>query len=59
MERVLTGIDGLDRAIEGGILRGRSVIVRGPSGSGKTTMGLMFLMAGAMHGEKCAYLTLE
>lgn len=59
MERVLTGIGGLDNAIEGGVMKGRSFVLRGPSGSGKTTMGLMFLIEGARQGERCAYLTLE
>ncbi|MFH1055904.1 MAG: ATPase domain-containing protein [Candidatus Altiarchaeota archaeon] len=59
MDRVSTGIAGLDRVIEGGIPRGRSTLIKGVSGSGKTTMGLMFLAQGASENQKGAYFTLE
>lgn len=45
-ERVTTGIDGLDEILNGGVLRGNSVLVEGPPGSGKTTLGLQFIVHG-------------
>jgi len=59
MDRISTGIVGLDNFIEGGVPKGRCVVIRGPSGSGKTIFGLAFLVAGAKSGQKGAYLTLE
>lgn len=38
LERISTGLPGLDSLIEGGIPRGSTVMVAGNSGSGKTIM---------------------
>ena len=46
MERVSTGIAGLDELVDGGYPRGRTILVMGEPGSGKTTFGLQFLMDG-------------
>jgi circadian clock protein KaiC len=43
MNRLSTGIDGLDRMIGGGYPAGSPSILAGPSGTGKTTFGLQFL----------------
>lgn len=51
MERLQTGIDGLDAMIESGWLRGTSTLVVGPSGAGKTMLGLHFLRHGVEGGE--------
>ncbi len=47
MERVKSGILGLDQVIEGGFPRGSSILVTGPAGSAKTILGLQFLYEGA------------
>ncbi|MDJ0270854.1 MAG: hypothetical protein NXY59_10045 [Aigarchaeota archaeon] len=44
MERLSTGIDGLNRILGGGIPKGSWVVVLGRPGSGKSTMGRLFLM---------------
>lgn len=49
--RVPTGIGGLDKMLNGGILKGTTSVILGFSGSGKTTLGLHFLDAGAELGE--------
>jgi KaiC/GvpD/RAD55 family RecA-like ATPase len=60
IERVPSGIPGLDELMEGGLPRGRITLVTGSAGSGKTTFGVQFLWAGAVHhGEPGAYVTLE
>jgi KaiC/GvpD/RAD55 family RecA-like ATPase len=60
IDRVPTGIPGLDGLTEGGLPRGRITLVTGTAGSGKTTFGVQFLWSGAVqHGEPGAYVTLE
>ena len=44
-QRISTGIDAFDGVLEGGLIPGRSYMVRGPPGAGKTIMGLQFLTA--------------
>lgn len=58
-ERVPTGIDGLDRTIEGGLPKGRSILVTGEPGTGKTIFALQFLFEGLKRGEKCMFVTAD
>ncbi|HVI01794.1 MAG TPA: ATPase domain-containing protein [Enhygromyxa sp.] len=51
LERVQTGIVGLDAMIENGWLRGTSTLLQGPSGSGKTMVALHFLRQAVEEGE--------
>lgn len=46
LERVSTGVEGLDRMFGGGLLAGTTTLVLGPTGTGKTTLGYHFLSAG-------------
>jgi len=46
MERVKTGIPGLDELIEGGIPETDLVLLSGVCGAGKTIFGLQFLLSG-------------
>jgi KaiC/GvpD/RAD55 family RecA-like ATPase/CheY-like chemotaxis protein len=41
-----TGIPGLDQLLEGGIVRGNSLLIEGPPGSGKSTLGVRILYEG-------------
>jgi circadian clock protein KaiC len=59
IERVKSGVPGLDTAISGGFVKGRSTLVCGSYGTGKTTFCLQFLMEGAKHGENGLYITFE
>jgi KaiC/GvpD/RAD55 family RecA-like ATPase len=59
MERVKTGVDGLDNLIEGGLPKDTVTLVSGPPGSGKTILCLQFLSKGLELGDKCLYLTLD
>jgi circadian clock protein KaiC len=56
--RLSTGILGFDEILEGGLIAGRSYLVRGGPGSGKTTLGLHFLTAGAANGEKALFINM-
>jgi KaiC domain protein len=59
IEKVKTGLDGLDEMLFGGIPRGSTVVVMGSFGTGKTTFGLQFLNQGLAEGEKGIYISLE
>ena len=59
MERVKTGVDGLDNLIEGGLPKDTVTLVSGPPGSGKTILCLQFLSKGLESGDKCLFLTLD
>ncbi|MCJ2555373.1 MAG: circadian clock protein KaiC [Candidatus Thermoplasmatota archaeon] len=50
-DRCLTGIDGLDNILNGGLPRNNTILVTGSCGTGKTSMGLEFLLHGAEEGE--------
>jgi circadian clock protein KaiC len=47
MERVKTGIEGLDQALHGGIPKGNVILLSGSAGTGKTLICLSFIYHGA------------
>jgi len=57
--RTSTGVAGLDEILNGGLLAGRSYLVRGPPGSGKSGLGLHYLTTGTSQGESALYINLE
>jgi circadian clock protein KaiC len=59
LEKIGTGIHGLDDILGGGLPRGRLYLVQGNPGAGKTTLGLQFLLEGARQGERGLYITLS
>ncbi|MFH1586365.1 MAG: ATPase domain-containing protein, partial [Candidatus Diapherotrites archaeon] len=60
MERIKTGITGLDDLIQGGIPEGSTVLLAGGAGTCKTIMGTTFLYRGAKDfNEAGLYVTLE
>ena len=59
MERVKTGVDGLDAMLNGGLLPARPYIISGPTGSGKTILATQFLVDGLKRGELCLLVTLD
>jgi len=59
LERVATGVPGLDEMLEGGLVRGFTTLVAGPAGVGKTAIGLQFLAQGASLGERGVYDSLR
>jgi len=56
---VLTGVDGLDELLGGGVPRGHVITIMGSFGTGKTTFALQFLMQGLINGEKGIFISLE
>lgn len=60
MNRISSGIPGLDELIEGGFPESSSILVSGGSGCGKSIFGLQYLYHGAKDkGEPGVYITLE
>ncbi|MEM2311588.1 MAG: ATPase domain-containing protein, partial [Candidatus Methanomethylicia archaeon] len=59
VERVKTGIPGLDEILKGGIPRRNVVLLAGGPGTGKTIMGQQFLYYGLKTGEPGIYVALE
>lgn len=60
MERTKFGIQGLDKALMGGIPNGNLVLVSGGAGTGKSTLCLQFIINGAvLFGEKALYISTE
>ena len=47
----------MDEILRGGIPYGSTVLAAGTCGSGKTTLGMEFLVRGALAGEACAHFT--
>ncbi|MDY7079940.1 MAG: ATPase domain-containing protein [Chloroflexota bacterium] len=60
MERVKTGIPGLDEMLRGGFLSQTANLIEGAPGTGKTTLGMQFIYHGIMaYGEPGLILTFE
>ena len=58
--RTKTGIQGLDKALNGGIPEGNIVLISGGAGTGKSTFCLQFCVNGAsLLGEKSLYISTE
>lgn len=56
-ERCVTGIDGLDTILYGGIPRDNTVLLTGSCGTGKTSLALEFLIHGALKEERSLFIS--
>lgn len=59
LNKLATGIEGIDKMLSGGLFPERPYIVSGPSGSGKTTLSMQFLIEGLRKGERVLFVALE
>ncbi len=59
MEKISSGIDGLDKLLFGGFPKGRAYLIAGEPGAGKTIFSLQFLLAGLALGERCVYISID
>lgn len=51
LERVSTGIEGLDTILTGGYPKERTILIAGPAGAGKSTFGIQFLVSGIVEED--------
>ncbi len=58
-EYVATGVPGLDQLFGGGLRQGACALVEGIPGVGKTTVGVQFVVAGALADEPGIIVTFE
>lgn len=56
--RISTGVKGIDTILNGGLVPGRSTLVRGPPGAGKTLFGLHYLTAGISNDETSLFINM-
>ncbi len=60
IEKLASGIDGLDQICQGGLPKGRSTLISGTAGSGKTVLAAQFLIKGLENwGEKGVLVSFE
>ncbi len=59
IQRVSTGIAGLDTLLQGGFIPSRSYLVTGEAGTGKTTACMQFLLNGLKKKENAVYVTVD
>jgi circadian clock protein KaiC len=58
IEKISTGVEGLDRLTGGGFLRGSAYIIQGPPGAGKTILANQFCYAHIRDGGRALYMSL-
>ena len=59
MERIPTGIQGLDDMLRGGLPPNQTIVVIGSFGTGKSIFGLQFIFEGLKNGESAVYISLD
>ncbi|MDI6798528.1 MAG: ATPase domain-containing protein [Candidatus Aenigmarchaeota archaeon] len=58
-ERIESGIQGLDRLIQGGFVKGSTNLIAGTTGTLKTIFCLQYVWHGVRNGQNGVYITLE
>lgn len=58
-ERISAGVERLDTMLDGGYLRGSTVLVTGAPGTAKSTLAAAFAQACTVRGERCLYVSFD
>lgn len=59
IERTEVGVEGMDKLLNGGLPKGRTVLLSGTTGTGKTIFASQFAKKGVENGEPCVFVTFE
>lgn len=59
IDKIASGVPGLDELLAGGLPRGRATLIKGRSGTGKTIMTLQVANAMARGGERTVFVSVE
>lgn len=59
MNKIKTGVPGLDEILKGGLREKAAVIITGAPGTGKSILTLQFISQGLKNKEKCMFVTSE
>jgi circadian clock protein KaiC len=57
--QMLSGVEGLDELVGGGLDRGTSTLVMGPAGSGKSTLAMQYVLQALGHGERSLFISFD
>ncbi len=58
-DKYKSGIEGLDRLVDGGLVRGSSTLVTGPAGAGKSSIACAYAVYAARENEHSAFFIFE
>jgi circadian clock protein KaiC len=58
-EKYQSGIEGLDRLVDGGLPRGSSTLIAGPAGAGKSSIACGYAVNAGRHNEHSAFFIFE
>ena len=58
-EKYKSGIEGLDRLVDGGLPRGSSTLIAGPAGAGKSSIACAYAVNAARRNERSAFFIFE
>ncbi len=59
VEKVKSGIPGLNSITDGGLNLNSSVVIIGSTGAGKTTFATQFIRRGLLEGSECIFISLD
>jgi circadian clock protein KaiC len=58
-EKYKSGVEGLDRLLEGGLERGSSTLIAGPAGVGKSSIACAYAVNAAQRNERTAFFIFD
>ncbi len=59
VEKVKSGVPGLDAITDGGLNLNSSAVIIGSTGAGKTTFATQFIRRGLLEGSECIFISLD
>ena len=59
LNKIVTGVPGIDDLLKGGFAQGSTTLISGPSGVGKTTIGSLFIKTAALNNDRAVIFSFE